>query len=169
MSFSVQLEACVQKLQSSDQGTRLVALQQFSKDLTKSALVNRDANLEVQIVRHVVALLSDQNDKIQNQACQCVGQLVKVIRPSQIDYVVARLIEMLGHTNGELHVIADSALKMVATELPKDTAVAPRVIRKIVPALLQQLSKPTTPANVLIGVFEILKISLSRFQTYFPS
>ncbi|KAG8679969.1 hypothetical protein FRC08_016621 [Ceratobasidium sp. 394] len=141
MSSSVQLQAYVEKLQSSDVNVRLAALQHLTNDLRKNTLVNQDAKLESQLVRQVVTLLSDQNDEIKDQSRKCVGQLVKIVRFPQIDYIVDRLVELLGHTNGELRGIASSTLKCVMAGLPQDGVIGPRVVRKIVPVLLQQPTK----------------------------
>ncbi|KAG9077623.1 hypothetical protein FS749_010466 [Ceratobasidium sp. UAMH 11750] len=169
MSSSVQLQAYVEKLQSSDVNVRHAALQHLTNDLGKNASVNQDAKLESQLVRQVVTLLSDQNDEIKDQSRKCVGQLVKIVRFPQIDYIVDRLVELLGHTNGELRGIASSTLKCVMADLPQDGVIGPRVVRKIVPVLLQQPTKLTAPVDTLLDTLATLDIVLSRFQVHVPS
>ncbi|KAG8745188.1 hypothetical protein FRC12_014632 [Ceratobasidium sp. 428] len=168
MSSTVQLRAYVEKLQSSDQNVRLAALQDFTRDLGKTASIIQDTKLESQIVQQVVALLADRKDEIQEQARECIGQLVKAVRSSQMDYIVAQLIEGVEHPDGKLHAIAGSTLKTLVAKLPQDTTTAPRAIRKITPVLLQQSSKLTAPVDTLIEALTTLDIVLSRFHTHVP-
>ncbi|KAG8723446.1 hypothetical protein FRC09_003292 [Ceratobasidium sp. 395] len=168
MSSTVQLRAYVEKLQSSDQNVRLAALQDLTRDLGKTTSIIQDTKLEYQIVQQVVALLADRKDEIQEQARECIGQLVKAVRSSQMDYIVTQLIEGVEHSDGKLHAIAGSTLKTLVAKLPQDTTTAPRAVRKITPVLLQQSSKLTAPVDTLIEALTTLEIVLSRFHTHIP-
>ncbi|KAG8678702.1 hypothetical protein FRC08_017568, partial [Ceratobasidium sp. 394] len=103
------------------------------------------------------------------QARNCVAQLAKIVRPSQVDYIVVQLVELVEHTNAELRGVAGAALKAVVAGLPQDGVIASRAIRKIVPVLLKQLTKLTATADALIEALTTLGVIALRFQAHVPA
>ncbi|KAG8745439.1 hypothetical protein FRC10_007982 [Ceratobasidium sp. 414] len=163
-----QLQTRIEKMQSPDSDLRFMALNDLASDLAKNLLSNQDEASEAKLTRQVVALLADKNSEVKNQAVKCLGQLIKVVRPAQMDSTIDQLIEYSGGKDDELRDIAGLALKTVTAELPQDGAVAPRTIQKLVPKLLQQLSTPTTPPDALIETLATLTILVSRFPSHVP-
>ncbi|QRW05866.1 cullin-associated NEDD8-dissociated protein 1 [Ceratobasidium sp. AG-Ba] len=167
-----QLQTRIEKMQSPDSDLRQVdafmALNDLASDLAKNVLSNQDEQSEAKLTRQVVALLADKNSEVKNQAVKCLGQLIKVARPAQMDSTIDQLIEYSGGKDDELRDIAGLALKTVTAELPQEGSVAPRAIQKLAPKLLQQLGTSTTPPDALIETLATLSILVSRFPSHVP-
>ncbi|KAG8723447.1 hypothetical protein FRC09_003293 [Ceratobasidium sp. 395] len=163
-----QVSTRIEKMQSPDSDLRFMALNDLASDLSKNLLSNQDEQSEAKLTRQVVALLADKNSEVKNQAVKCLGQLIKVVRPTQMDTTIDQLIEYSGGKDDELRDIAGLALKTVTAELPQEGTIAPRAIQKLVPKLLQQLSTPTTPPDALIETLATLTILVSRFPSHVP-
>ncbi|CAE6372038.1 unnamed protein product [Rhizoctonia solani] len=161
-----QLQMRIEKMQSPDSDLRFMALNDLANDLAKNQLGNQDEQSEAKLTRQVVALLADKNSEVKNQAVKCLGQLIKVVRPAQMDTTIDQLIEYSGGKDDELRDIAGLALKTVTAELPLEGTVAPRAIQKLVPKLLQQLGSPDTPPDALIETLATLAILVSRFPSH---
>ncbi|CUA71409.1 Cullin-associated NEDD8-dissociated protein 1 [Rhizoctonia solani] len=163
-----QLQMRIEKMQSPDSDLRFMALNDLANDLAKSQLGNQDEQSEAKLTRQVVSLLADKNSEVKNQAVKCLGQLIKVVRPAQMDSTIDQLIEYSGGKDDELRDIAGLALKTVTAELPLDGTVAPRAIQKLVPKLLQQLGSASTPPDALIETLATLTILVTRFPSQVP-
>ncbi|KAG9075951.1 hypothetical protein FS749_012320, partial [Ceratobasidium sp. UAMH 11750] len=101
-----QLQTRIEKMQSPDSDLRFMALNDLASDLAKNLLANQDENSEAKLTRQVVALLADKNSEVKNQAVKCLGQLIKVVRPAQMDSTIDQLIEYSGGKDDELRDIA---------------------------------------------------------------
>ncbi|CAE7220838.1 unnamed protein product, partial [Rhizoctonia solani] len=162
-----QLQMRIEKMQSPDSDLRFMALNDLANDLAKNQLGNQDEQSEAKLTRQVVSLLADKNSEVKNQAVN-LGQLIKVVRPAQMDSTIDQLIEYSGGKDDELRDIAGLALKTVTAELPLDGTVAPRAIQKLVPKLLQQLGSANTPPDALIETLATLTILVTRFPSQVP-
>ncbi|KAF8680510.1 TATA-binding protein interacting (TIP20) [Rhizoctonia solani] len=179
-----QLQMRIEKMQSPDSDLRFMALNDLANDLSKNQLGNQDEQSEAKLTRQVVSLLADKNSEVKNQAVN-LGQLIKVVRPAQMDSTIDQLIEYSGGKDDELRDIAglgtsplsahltamnnlQIALKTVTAELPLEGTVAPRTIQKLVPKLLQQLGSANTPPDALIETLATLTILVSRFPSHIP-
>ncbi|CEL59964.1 Cullin-associated NEDD8-dissociated protein 1 OS=Dictyostelium discoideum GN=cand1 PE=3 SV=1 [Rhizoctonia solani AG-1 IB] len=163
-----QLQMRIEKMQSSDSDLRYMALNDLANDLAKNQLGNQDEQSEAKLTRQVVSLLADKNSEVKNQAVKCLGQLIKVVRSTQMDTTIDQLIEYSGGKDDELRDIAGLALKTVTAELPLEGTVAPRAIQKLVPKLLQQLGSANTPPDALIETLATLTILVTRFPSHVP-
>ncbi|CAE6466306.1 unnamed protein product [Rhizoctonia solani] len=184
-----QLQMRIEKMQSPDSDLRFMALNDLANDLAKNQLGNQDEQSEAKLTRQVVSLLADKNSEVKNQAVNLgqlikvvrpaqmdstidqlidLGQLIKVVRPAQMDSTIDQLIEYSGGKDDELRDIAGLALKTVTAELPLDGTVAPRAIQKLVPKLLQQLGSASTPPDALIETLATLTILVTRFPSQVP-
>ncbi|KAF8761649.1 TATA-binding protein interacting (TIP20) [Rhizoctonia solani] len=149
----------IEKMQSPDSDLRFMALNDLANDLSKNQLGNQDEQSEAKLTRQVVSLLAIRivKSRIRLSSGEShLGQLIKVVRPAQMDSTIDQLIEYSGGKDDELRDIAglgtsplsahltamnnlQIALKTVTAELPLEGTVAPRTIQKLVPKLLQQL------------------------------
>ncbi|KAG8699077.1 hypothetical protein FRC08_005517 [Ceratobasidium sp. 394] len=122
-----------------------------------SSSVQTQARIEhsnTELVNQVLNLLLDQKDSISNQAADCLGRIIKVVRVSQGDQIICRLTEQLGGTDINLRDKACLGIEKLALELPQDNVIAPRAIRKIVPVVLRCVNDSTPPGLILPGLLE---------------
>ncbi|KAJ7696826.1 hypothetical protein B0H17DRAFT_1267790 [Mycena rosella] len=131
-----------------------------------------DEVVENNILMQVLPLVED---KISEQAVKCLGQLIKIIRQTQMETVVDKPIDFSGGQDEELRDISGlalksrAALKTITAELPPDGKIAATACTKLTPKLLGQISNPTTPPEALVETLAILSILISRFLAHLSS
>ncbi|KAI0917813.1 hypothetical protein AcV7_007119 [Taiwanofungus camphoratus] len=157
-------------MQSSDQDFRYMGLNDLLVAIKEdpNAFLG-DEQIENKVLRQVLQLVEDKISEVKNQAVKCLGQLIKIIRENQMDYVVDRLIDFSSGKDEELRDISGLALKTITSELPPEGKTASKACEKLAPKLLVQLSGPDTPPDTLIETLSILSILIHRFPSYVSS
>lgn len=125
-----------------------------------------DESMENKVLRQVLSLVEDKISEVKNQAVKCLGQLIKIIRETQMVMVVDRLIDFSSSQDEELRDISGLALKTITSELPLEGKIASKACEKLTPKLLTQLSNPSIPPETLIETLSILSILITRFPVY---
>lgn len=125
-----------------------------------------DEAVENKVLRQVLQLVQDKISEVKNQAVKCLGQLIKIIRENQMEYVVDRLIDFSSGKDEELRDISGLALKTITAELPPGGKIAAKACEKLTPKLLEQLSNSATPPDTLLETLSILSILITRFPAY---
>ncbi|KAG5651284.1 hypothetical protein H0H81_009201 [Sphagnurus paluster] len=128
-----------------------------------------DEAVETRVLNQVLSLVEDKISEVKNQAVKCLGQLIKIIRQTQMETVVDKLIDFSGGKDEELRDIAGLALKTITAELPPDGKVAITACGKLTPKLLGQIQDPQTPPEALVETLSILSILISRFPALLAS
>ncbi|KAG9083122.1 hypothetical protein FRC06_004690, partial [Ceratobasidium sp. 370] len=144
----------------------LTALATLSNELGNNTFNTHDVRSNTELVNQVLNLLSDQEDGISNQAADCLGQLIKVVRVSLGDQIVCRLTERLSGTDVNLRGTACLGIEKLALELPQDNILAPRAVRKIVPTILRLVSDLTASSETIIRALTALDVIVRRFPTH---
>ncbi|KAI0358837.1 ARM repeat-containing protein [Trametes cingulata] len=161
------MNGLVEKMQSPDQDFRYMGLNDLLLEIkqdTNSFL--GDEATENKVLRQVLALVEDKISEVKNQAVKCLGQLIKIIRESQMEYVVDKLIDFSAGKDEELRDISGLALKTITSELPPEGKIAQKACEKLTPKLLGQLQNSDTPPETIIETLSILSILISRFPGY---
>jgi cullin-associated NEDD8-dissociated protein 1 len=141
-----------------------------------------DETVETKVLRQVLLLVEDKISEVKNQAVKwyvtrrsidlqtdqrffSLGQLIKIIRESQMEFVVDKLIDYSGGKDEELRDISGlgvfmhssisgtnlfndcrhTALKTITSELPPDGKIATTACAKLTPKLLAQASNVCHP------------------------
>ncbi|EIW65195.1 ARM repeat-containing protein [Trametes versicolor FP-101664 SS1] len=161
------MNGLVEKMQSPDQDFRYMGLNDLLLEIKQdpNSFLGDEAS-ENKVLKQVLALVEDKISEVKNQAVKCLGQLIKIIRESQMETVVDKLIEFSAGKDEELRDIAGLALKTITSELPSDGKIALKACEKLTPKLLGQLQNPSTPPETLIETLSILSILISRFPGY---
>ncbi|CDO71748.1 hypothetical protein BN946_scf184920.g32 [Trametes cinnabarina] len=157
----------VEKMQSPDQDFRYMGLNDLLLEIKQdpNSFLGDEAT-ENKVLRQVLALVEDKISEVKNQAVKCLGQLIKIIRETQMEYVVDKLIDFSAGKDEELRDIAGLALKTITSELPPEGKIAQKACEKLTPKLLAQLQNTNTPPETLIETLSILSILISRFPGY---
>ncbi|KAA1468316.1 TIP120-domain-containing protein [Dentipellis sp. KUC8613] len=170
MTKTYLMNGFVEKMQSQDQDFRYMGLSDLMKEIKvdpQSFL--GDENAEMKVLRQVLQLVEDKISEVKNQAVKCLGQLVKIIRESQMDFVVDKLIEFSASKDEELREISGLALKTITSELPAEGLVSSKACAKLTPKLLAQLSNTEVSPETLMETLDILKILITHFPSYVSS
>jgi cullin-associated NEDD8-dissociated protein 1 len=122
--------------------------------------------VESKVLNQVLALVEDKISEVKNQAVKCLGVLIRIVKESQMETVVNRLIDFSGGKDDELRDVAALALKTITSELPSDAKIAPSACAKLTPKLLTRVSDTATPPEALVEALSILSILVSRFPTH---
>ncbi|KAF8303097.1 TIP120-domain-containing protein [Clavulina sp. PMI_390] len=155
------------KMEDPDMDFRFMALNDLTNTILEDpTLFGNDEGLESKTVDKVVQLVQDKNSEVKNQAVKCLGQLVKIIKESQLSSVIDNLVNFIGGKDDELRDIAGLALKTVTAELPSEGAISERACSTLTPKLVGQIQQPSTPPETVIEMLAILSILLSRFPVY---
>ncbi|KAI0307414.1 TIP120-domain-containing protein [Multifurca ochricompacta] len=125
-----------------------------------------DESVEIKVLGQVLQLVEDKISEVKNQAVKCLGQLIKIIRESQMELVVDRLTEFSSSADEELRDISGLALKTITAELPTEGTIAVKACAKLTPKLLTQLATPEIPPDTLIETLSILSILVTHFPAY---
>ncbi|KAF7297547.1 Cullin-associated nedd8-dissociated protein 1 [Mycena kentingensis (nom. inval.)] len=128
-----------------------------------------DEAVEMKVLNQVLALVEDKISEVKNQAVKCLGQLIKILRQTQMELVVDKLIDFSGGKDDELRDISSLALKTITAELPSDGKIAASTCAKLTPKLLNQVANPSTPPEALVETLAILSILISRFPAHLSS
>ncbi|TFY60061.1 hypothetical protein EVJ58_g5390 [Rhodofomes roseus] len=161
------MNGLIEKMQSSDQDFRYMGLNDLLVAIKEDPnTFLGDEPTETKVLRQVLALVEDKISEVKNQAVKCLGQLIKIIRESQMEYVVDRLIDFSSGKDDELRDISSLALKTITSELPPEGKIASKACEKLAPKLLSQLAKPDTPPDTLLETLSILSILITRFPGY---
>ncbi|KAF8525252.1 armadillo-type protein [Hysterangium stoloniferum] len=164
------MNGLMEKMTSPDQDFRYMALNDLMSQVKSDPTsLTGDENVERKVLQHVLQLVQDKISEVKNQAVKCLGQLIKIIREAQINFVVDSLIDFSGSQEEELRDIASLALKTVTSEIPQDSALAVTACARLAPKLLAQLRAPSTPPETLLETLSILSILISRFPTHMAS
>ncbi|PCH33074.1 ARM repeat-containing protein [Wolfiporia cocos MD-104 SS10] len=161
------MNGLIEKMQSSDQDFRYMGLNDLLiavREDPNSFL--GDETTENKVLKQVLQLVEDKISEVKNQAVKCLGQLIKIIRESQMEYVVDRLIDFSSGKDEELRDISGLALKTITSELPPEGKIAAKACEKLTPKLLTQLSNADTPPDALLETLSILSILITRFPAY---
>ncbi|KAF7357490.1 Cullin-associated nedd8-dissociated protein 1 [Mycena sanguinolenta] len=159
MTKAYLMTSLIEKMQSPDQDFRFMGLNDLMNEIKQdqSCFVGDEA-VENKVLTQVLALVEDKISEVKNQAVKCLGQLIKIIRQSQMETV-----------DEELRDISGLALKTITAELPPDGKIAATACAKLTPKLLGQISNPTTPPEALVETLAILSILISRFPAHLSS
>ncbi|KAI0668620.1 ARM repeat-containing protein [Trametes maxima] len=161
------MNGLVEKMQSPDQDFRYMGLNDLLLEIKQDPnSFLGDETTENKVLRQVLALVEDKISEVKNQAVKCLGQLIKIIREVQMEYVVDKLIDFSAGKDEELRDIAGLALKTITAELPPEGKIAVKACQKLTPKLLGQLQNSSTPPETLIETLSILSILISRFPGY---
>ncbi|KAK7688067.1 hypothetical protein QCA50_008437 [Cerrena zonata] len=167
MTKAYVMNGLIEKMQSGDQDFRYMGLNDLLVEIKQDPnnLLGDEA-VENRVLRQVLQLVEDKISEVKNQAVKCLGQLIKIIRESQMVFVVDKLIEFSSGKEDELRDIAGLALKTITSELPADGKMAAKACEKLTPKLLGQLSNPAVAPETLLETLSILSILISRFPAY---
>ncbi|THH17136.1 hypothetical protein EW146_g3609 [Bondarzewia mesenterica] len=155
------------RMQSQDQDFRYMGLSDLMKEIRADPQsFFGDETMEMKVLRQVLQLVEDKISEVKNQAVKCLGQLIKIIRESQMEFVVDKLIEFSSSKDEELRDISGLALKTITSELPPDGAIAPKACAKLTPKLLTQASSPETTPETLIETLSILSTLIIHFPVF---
>ncbi|KAJ7644420.1 armadillo-type protein [Roridomyces roridus] len=170
MTKSYLMNSLIEKMQSTDHDFRFMGLNDLMTEIKQdqSCFVGDEA-LENKVLMQVLALVEDKISEVKNQAVKCLGQLIKIIRQTQMETVVDKLIDFSGGQDEELRDISGLALKTITAELPPDGKIAATACAKLTPKLLGQISNPSTPPEALVETLAILSILISRFPAHLSS
>ncbi|KAJ7211033.1 armadillo-type protein [Mycena haematopus] len=170
MTKAYLMTSLIEKMQSPDQDFRFMGLNDLMTEIKQdqNCFVG-DETVENKVLTQVLALVEDKISEVKNQAVKCLGQLIKIIRQSQMETVVDKLIDFSGGQDEELRDISGLALKTITAELPPDGKIAATACAKLTPKLLGQISNPTTPPEALVETLAILSILISRFPAHLSS
>ncbi|TFY80959.1 hypothetical protein EWM64_g3046 [Hericium alpestre] len=146
----------VEKMQSPDQDFRYMGLSDLMKEIKidPQAFLG-DENVELKVLKQVLQLVEDK-----------ISELVKIIRESQMELVVDKLIDFSASKDEELREISGLALKTITSELPADALVTPKACAKLAPKLLGQLGNSQVSPETLMETLDILKILITQFPTF---
>lgn len=157
----------IEKMQSGDQDFRFMGLNDLMTEIRQDPSVFQgDEPVENKVLDQVLLLVEDKISEVKNQAVKCLGQLIKILRQTQMEVVVDRLIDFSGGKDEELRDISALALKTITAELPPDGKIAQSACSKLTPKLLGQLANPSTPSEALVETLAILSILISRFPVH---
>ncbi|KAJ7646186.1 armadillo-type protein [Mycena rosella] len=170
MTKAYLMTSLIEKMQSPDQDFRFMGLNDLMTEIKQdqTCFVGDEA-VENKVLMQVLALVEDKISEVKNQAVKCLGQLIKIIRQTQMETVVDKLIDFSGGQDEELRDISGLALKTITAELPPDGKIAATACAKLTPKLLGQISNPTTPPEALVETLAILSILISRFPAHLSS
>ncbi|OBZ78570.1 Cullin-associated NEDD8-dissociated protein 1 [Grifola frondosa] len=150
-------------MQSPDQDFRYMGLNDLLLEIKQdpNSFLGDEAT-ENKVLRQVLQLVEDKDIRSQESS----RQLIKIIRESQMEYVVDKLIDFSAGKDEELRDISGLALKTITAELPPDGKIATKACERLTPKLLGQLANADTPPETLIETLSILSILISRFPVY---
>ncbi|KZT24708.1 TIP120-domain-containing protein [Neolentinus lepideus HHB14362 ss-1] len=170
MTKTYLMTSLIEKMQSPDQDFRFMGLNDLMTEIKQdpSCLLGDEA-VENKVIKQVLQLVQDKISEVKNQAVKCLGQLIKIIRENQMDFVIDQLIEFSSGKDDELRDISGLALKTITSELPPSGQVAGKACAKLAPKLLQQLSNASTPPETLMETLSILSILITRFPGHLSS
>ncbi|KAL4071187.1 armadillo-type protein [Scleroderma yunnanense] len=162
------MNSLIEKMQSPDQDFRFMGLNDLMNEIKQdpNSFVG-DESVENKVLRQVLKLVEDKISEVKNQAVKCLGQLIKIMRESQMEFVVDSLIHFLVGKDEELRDISGLALKTITSELPPDGRIAGKACAKLTPKLLNQVLNPDTPPDTLIETLSTLSILITRFPAHF--
>ncbi|KAF5339321.1 hypothetical protein D9611_009897 [Ephemerocybe angulata] len=161
------MNSLIEKMQSPDQDFRFMGLNDLMTEIKQDPnSFQGDEAVENKVLNQVLALVEDKISEVKNQAVKCLGQLIKILRQSQMELVVDKLIDFSGGKDEELRDISGLALKTITAELPPDGRIAASACAKLTPKLLGQIENPTTPPETLVESLSILSILISRFPNH---
>ncbi|RDB24577.1 Cullin-associated NEDD8-dissociated protein 1 [Hypsizygus marmoreus] len=164
------MNSLIEKMQSPDQDFRFMGLNDLMTEIKQDqTCFLGDEAMENKVLNQVLALVEDKISEVKNQAVKCLGQLIKIIRQSQMELAVDKLIDFSGGQDEELRDISGLALKTITAELPPDGKVAATACAKLTPKLLGQIQNPNTPPEALVETLSILSILISRFPLLLAS
>ncbi|KAH7922400.1 ARM repeat-containing protein [Leucogyrophana mollusca] len=161
------MSSLIEKMQSPDQDFRFMGLNDLMNEIKQDPTsFLGDEPTENKVLKQVLQLVEDKISEVKNQAVKCLGQLIKIIRETQMDLVVDSLINFSVGKDDELRDISGLALKTITSELPADGKIAAKACAKLAPKLLAQVSNPDTPPETLIETLSILSILITRFPAH---
>ncbi|TFK38693.1 TIP120-domain-containing protein [Crucibulum laeve] len=164
------MNSLIEKMQSPDQDFRFMGLNDLMTEIkTDPTSFTGDEAVETKVLKQVLSLVEDKISEVKNQAVKCLGQLIKILRQTQMETVVDKLIEFSGGKDEELRDISGLALKTITAELPPDGKIAATACAKLTPKLLYQIQSPDTPPEALVETLSILSILISRFPSHLSS
>ncbi|TBU30790.1 TIP120-domain-containing protein [Dichomitus squalens] len=167
MTKSYIMNGLVEKMQSPDQDFRYMGLNDLLLEIKQDPnSFLGDETTENKVLRQVLSLVEDKISEVKNQAVKCLGQLIKIIRESQMEFVVDKLIDFSAGKDEELRDISGLALKTITSELPPEGKIAAKACEKLTPKLLGQVANSDTPPETLIETLAILSILITRFPAY---
>ncbi|KAF7296627.1 Cullin-associated nedd8-dissociated protein 1 [Mycena chlorophos] len=175
MTKAYLMTSLIEKMQSPDQDFRFMGLNDLMNEIKLDATCFvGDEAVEGKVLNQVLALVEDKISEVKNQAVKwrvvlLLGQLIKILRQSQMELVVDKLIDFSGGQDEELRDISGLALKTITAELPPDGKIAASACAKLTPKLLGQISNPSTPPEALVETLAILSILISRFPAHLSS
>ncbi|KAF5385600.1 hypothetical protein D9757_006791 [Collybiopsis confluens] len=167
MTKTYQMNSLIEKMQSPDQDFRFMGLNDLMTEIKQDpSCFQGDESIENKVLKQVLASVEDKISEVKNQAVKCLGQLIKILRQTQMEMVVDKLIEFSGGKDEELRDISALALKTITAELPPDGRVAASACAKLTPKLLGQVQNADTPPEALVETLAILSILISRFPSH---
>ncbi|KAL1713631.1 armadillo-type protein [Schizophyllum commune] len=168
MTKTYMMNSLIEKMQSPDQDYRFMGLNDLMNEIKNdpASFLGEEAT-ENKVLKQVLALVEDKISEVKNQAVKCLGQLIKIIKQSQMELVVDRLIDFSAGKDDELRDIASLALKTITAELPPEGKIAHSATAKLAPKLLAQAANPATPPEALVETLAILSILIGRFPAHF--
>ncbi|EKM60594.1 uncharacterized protein PHACADRAFT_203767 [Phanerochaete carnosa HHB-10118-sp] len=167
MTKTYVMTGLIEKMQSPDQDFRYMGLNDLLLEIKQDpGNFLGDENMESKVLKQVLALVEDKISEVKNQAVKCLGQLIKIIRETQMVMVVDKLIEFSSSQDEELRDISGLALKTITSELPQEGKIAAKACEKLTPKLLDQLRNSSIPPETLIETLSILSILIARFRPY---
>ncbi|EIW86241.1 TIP120-domain-containing protein [Coniophora puteana RWD-64-598 SS2] len=170
MTKTYLMNSLVEKMQSPDQDFRFMGLNDLMTEIKQDpSTFTGDESTETKVIKQVLSLVEDKISEVKNQAVKCLGQLIKIIRESQMDLVVDSLINFSVGKDEELRDISGLALKTITAELPPDGKVAQKACAKLAPKLLVQVSNAETPPETILETLATLSILITRFPTHLSS
>ncbi|KAI5120871.1 hypothetical protein M0805_008243 [Coniferiporia weirii] len=160
----------IEKMQSPDQDHRYMGLTDLMSEIKQDPNnFYGDETMEHKVLQRVLKLVEDKISEVKNQAVKCLGVLIKIVRETQMELIIGKLIDFSGSKDEELRDIAGLALKTITAELPQNSNLAPKACANLTPKLLNQIKNPATPPETLIETLSILSILITRFPAQLSS
>ncbi|KAL1752017.1 armadillo-type protein [Schizophyllum commune] len=146
MTKTYMMNSLIEKMQSPDQDYRFMGLNDLMNEIKNdpASFLGEEAT-ENKVLKQVLALVEDKISEVKNQAVKCLGQLIKIIKQSQMELVVDRLIDFSGTSR---------------------RAIYPMLLLSLRPILAFSL-QPATPPEALVETLAILSILIGRFPAHF--
>ncbi|KAI6142115.1 armadillo-type protein [Pisolithus tinctorius] len=168
MTKTYLMNSLIEKMQSPDQDFRFMGLNDLLNEIKQdpNSFLGEES-VENKVLRQVLKLVEDKISEVKNQAVKCLGQLIKIMREGQVEFVVEALIQFLVGKDEELRDISGLALKTITSELPPDGKIAGKACSELAPKLLNQVLNPDTPPDTLIESLSTLSILIARFPAHF--
>jgi len=166
--FSNTVSGLLTKMTNIDNDIRFMAINDLLNEIDKYPKVSLSPQIEKEMVKSLLKLLTDKNSEVQNITAKCLGKVMKNLSKDEQIKIASHLCSLLVNETEEYRDIAGISLKMIIAELPINSAISTSIIDQIVPKLLQQLNDDDG-RMIQVDTLDILSDLLNKFGYVFLS